>query len=62
MRAVFLLGLAIGARVSKLHSFRSSKDHIVFHQELDHVTLYPNPEFFAKNEKEFFAKNETASF
>ena len=49
MATVFLLALALGARSSELAALLRLDDNIVFSG--DGVTLYPNPNILAKNER-----------
>ena len=48
MVLLFLLALATGARGSELHAVLRGDDNLVFSG--DGVSLYPNPNFLAKNE------------
>ena len=48
MLSAFLISLATGARISELHALLRSSDFITF--EDSGVTIFPNPNFIAKNE------------
>ena len=52
---LFLTALATGARVSELGALLRSPDDLVFSG--DGVTIYPNPNFLAKNEHPQFLRS-----
>ena len=56
LKALFLLALATGRRVSELHSLLRTKGYIVFGKDYKWVRLYPNPQFLAKNETSKFRR------
>ena len=49
MVTAFILALALGARSSELHALLRLDDNVVFSG--DGVSLFPNPNFLAKNER-----------
>ena len=55
MVTLFLTALATGARISELHALLRQDDDILFSGE--GVTLYPNPNFLAKNEDPILRRN-----
>ena len=55
MCTIFLLALATGARVSEMGAFLRGDDDIVFSE--GGMTLYPNPNFLAKNEHPLGRRN-----
>ena len=55
MLTLFLMALATGSRISELHALARSDELIEFSEE--GVTLYPNPDFLAKNEDPQFRRN-----
>jgi len=50
VKVVFLIGLALGVRISELHSLLRGSSFIKFDDDFNSVTLFPNPEFLVKTE------------
>ena len=49
-KCIFLLGLALGCRISEFHSLLRGNRYIKFARNMKSVTLIPNACFIAKNE------------
>ena len=56
MKCIFLMGIALGCRISEFHSLRRGSKFIVFSRNYLSVTIYPNPSFLAKNESPLFRR------
>jgi len=56
MGVVFLIGLASGVRICELHSLLGGSSFIKFDDNFNSVTLFPNPEFWAKTESATFRR------
>ena len=56
MKCVFLLGIALGFRISEFHSLLRGNRYIHFSRNNLSVTIFPNASFLAKNESPLFRR------
>ena len=56
-KCVFLVGLALGNRISEVHSLLRDSKHLKFSRNFKSVTFVPNATFLAKNEAPAFRRN-----
>ena len=56
MKCIFLLGIALGCRISEFHSLKRGSKYLAFSRNLLSVTIFPNPCFLAKNESPLFRR------
>ena len=55
-KCIFLLGLALGSRISEFHSLLRGRNFVSFSRNSKSVTLFPNAAFLAKNEAPSFRR------
>ena len=55
-KCVVLVGLALGSRISEVHSLLRGRRYVRFNRNMKSVTLFPNPTFLAKNEAPSFRR------
>ena len=56
MKSIFLLGIALGYRISEFQALRRGSRDLVFSRGLLSVTIMPNASFLAKNEMSVFRR------
>ena len=56
-KCLVLLGLALGSRISEIHSLLRGSRYVRFSRNFKSVTLYPNAAFLAKNEAPSFRRS-----
>ena len=56
MKCIFLLGIALGCRISEFHSLLRGSKYLTFSRNLLSVIICPNPCFLAKNESPLFRR------